>query len=75
MKIHFESKTIVISKAFANKASHFGSPEYMLLRNASHDLPDFAVVVKAPQKGNRSCTAGLMYAYTESLPERNNFAA
>lgn len=48
MKIHFESKTIVISKAFANKA---------------------------PQKGNRSCTAGLMCAYTESFPERNNFAA
>lgn len=31
MKIRFESKTIEITKAFANKASHFGSHEYMLL--------------------------------------------
>lgn len=67
MKIRFESKTIEITKAFANKASHFGSHEYMLLRNASHDLPDFAVVVKDHPKAYRS--------YTESSPERNSFAA
>ena len=41
MKIKFDSKTIEISKTFADKASHFGSMEYHELLIAMRDLPDY----------------------------------
>ena len=46
MKINFASKTIEITKTFADKASHFGSEEYHALRTAMCDLPDFEVAIR-----------------------------
>ena len=46
MKINFASKTIEITKTFADKASHFGSEEYHALRTAMCDLPDFEFAIK-----------------------------
>ena len=47
MKIKFDTKTIEVSKTFANKASNYGSEEYMTLRAVTNELPNFCVVVKA----------------------------
>ena len=73
MKIRFEMKTIEISKAFANKASNFGSEEYHALRSAMHDLPDFEVRVKATAKPRRTYAKGLTYdfmaTYIASTPD------
>ena len=62
MKIKFDSKTIEISKTFADKASHFGSMEYHELLIAMHDLPDFTVAIKMTRKPRRTYTKGLTYA-------------
>ena len=45
MKINYTNRTIEISKAFANKASVYGSDEYSLLKEARKDNEGFAVVV------------------------------
>ena len=63
MKINFTSKTIEVTKTFANKASRFGSEEYTMLRAATHDLPEFEVVIKAAPVRRRTymcvpCFAG-----------------
>lgn len=69
MKIRFDTKTIEISKSFAEKASHFRSEQYEMLRMALRDLPGFAVVVKTAPPRRR---------YTRDLsllPVLDNFAA
>ena len=63
MKINFTSKTIEVTKTFANKASCFGSEEYTMLLTASRDLPDFTVVVKATKPVRRSYTKSPTYEY------------
>ena len=50
MKVRFTERSIEITKTFADKASHFGSEEYNMLRKAMLDLPDFNVIVKATSK-------------------------
>ena len=66
MKINFASKTIEITKTFADKASCFGSEEYRTLRSAIHDLPGFTVAIKAAPKPRRTYLKGLTYKYMES---------
>lgn len=63
MKISFPSKTIEVTKTFANKASRFGSEEYNMLRTAMHDLPNFMLVVKATKPVRRSYTKSPTYEY------------
>jgi len=43
MKINFLGKEIVVTKAFLQKASVFGSEEYKTLQKAISDLPEFEV--------------------------------
>lgn len=66
MKIKFDSKTIEISKAFAARASKFGSEEYISLRRAINDLPSFQVVVKVGYNHRKTYMKGLTYAYMET---------
>lgn len=66
MKINFASKTIEVTKTFANKASRFGSEEYRTLRTAIHDLPDFTVVIKAAPVRRRTSMSGLTYETMEA---------
>ena len=66
MKINFASKTIEITKTFANKASRFGSEEYYTLRTAMYDLPDFAVAIKSAPMCRRTYMKGLTYEHMES---------
>lgn len=65
MKIKFESKTIEISKTFADKASHFGSMEYHELRTVMYDLPEFTVAIKTASKPRRTYMKGLTYEFME----------
>lgn len=65
MKIRFETKTIEVSKAFLNRASQFDSAEYMALRTATKELPEFAIVVKAIPHPRRTYQ-GLTYNQMES---------
>lgn len=58
MKVRFTERSIEITKTFADKASHFGSEEYNMLRNAMQDLPDFKVIVKAAPKCRKHKVCG-----------------
>ena len=66
MKIKFENKTIEISKAFANKASVYGSEEYRVLRAAVQELPDFKVEIKAVPVPRQTYMKGMTYDYMEA---------
>lgn len=66
MKIKFENKTIEISKAFANKASVYGSEEYHTLRAAVQDLPDFKVEIKTVPVPRQTYMKGMTYDYMEA---------
>ena len=66
MKINFASKTIEVTKTFANKASRFGSMEYKMLRDAMNDLPNFEVVAKTASKRRRTSMSGLTYEAMEA---------
>ena len=66
MKIDFSSKTIEINKTFANKASHFGSAEFLELQTVTNELPDFCVVVKAARTPRRTYPKGMTYEFMES---------
>ena len=72
MKINFETKSIEVSKAFVNKASHFGTEQYEELRAVMRDLPDFTVMVKAAPKPRRSYMKGLTYEFMESFITLND---
>ena len=72
MKINFASKTIEITKTFADKASHFGSEEYHALRTAMCDLPDFEVAIKVTAKPRRTYMKGLSYEFMESFIALND---
>ena len=72
MKINFETKSIEVSKAFVNKASHFGTEQYEELRAVMRDLPDFTVMVKAAPKPRRSYMKGLTYEFMESFIALND---
>lgn len=55
MKINYTNRTIEITKAFANKASVYGSDEYSLLKEARKDNEGFAVVVvEAKRKASKN---------------------
>lgn len=60
MKVLFATRTIEVTKTFAEKATHFGSEEYNVLRTAMQDLPDFKIVVKAARKVRHRTTLGGM---------------
>ena len=66
MKITFSSKTIEVTKTFANKASRFGSEEYKMLRTAINDLTGFEVVIKATPVRRRTYIGGLTYEAMEA---------
>ena len=71
--INEKNNTIVITKAFAKKASRFDSPEYKALQRARNDYPNFSVEVRtAPKK--KDSFKGLTYAYMEKYIAKHDDA-
>ena len=67
MKVIFAEKRIEITKAFSDKASHFGSQEYHDMRAVMNELPGFQIVVKStPKRQNRNPHSGMTYSYMEA---------
>lgn len=62
--INSKKNTIEITKAFEKAASHFGSDEYNMLRQAHNDNPRFRVVV-IRRKTSSVSFKGLTYEYME----------
>ena len=71
--INAKDNTIVITKAFAKKASRFESPEYKALQRARNDYPNFSIEVRtAPKK--KDSFKGLTYAYMEKYIAKHDDA-
>ena len=72
VKINHEDRSIIIAKAFAKKASTYGTSEYKMLMEIKNDNKDYKIVVKsAPKKkvGNNDITIEDMRAYIEKHDE------
>ena len=71
--INAKNNTIVITKAFAKKASKFKSDEYNALQEARKDYPTFKVEVRtAPKK--KDSFKGLTYTYMEKYIAKHDDA-
>lgn len=69
VKINFENSTIIITKAYSQKASKYNSPEYRELVKIKKQNEGFTVVVKtAPKKTSRlnKITLDSMRIYIEN---------
>ena len=64
--INNKKNTIEITKAFEKAASRFGSEEYLQLRKARNDNPNFKVVVNK-RKATANSLKGLTYEYMEKF--------
>lgn len=65
MIINEKKMTIVVTKAFAKKASKFNTKEYKDLQSVRRDYPNFEVVVKA-SKPSKNSFKGLTFEYMET---------
>lgn len=50
MKVLFTTRTIEVTKTFAEKAAHFDTREYCELKDVLRDFPDFQVVIKTVRR-------------------------
>ena len=66
ISISVRSRSLVLSKSFATKASIFGTDEYKMLQEARRDYPGYKVTVgKTKNKEQKNAFAGLDYDYME----------
>lgn len=65
ININFESKTIEMTKVYANKARQYGSPEYKEMIEACKAFPTFKLVTKNNTKKNPTAVKGLTYDFME----------
>ena len=71
IKINNSNKSIEVTKAFAKKASIFGSDEYCELKEARNDFPTFRVVTKSSGKRNGTFK-GLTITYMKEYIEKHD---
>ncbi len=71
IKINEANRTIEVTKAFANKASKFGSDEYNMLKEARNDFPTFRVVTKSAGK-RKGTFKGLTITYMKDYIEKHD---
>ena len=71
IKINEANRTIEVTKAFANKASKFGSDEYKMLKEARNDFPTFRVVTKSAGK-RKGTFKGLTITYMKEYIEKHD---
>lgn len=71
LKINDRKKTIEISKAFAKKASYYGTEEYIALKNAKADNQNYRVITLAPKR-TKPTFKGLTYDYMIEYIEKHD---
>ncbi len=64
LKINDRKRTIEMTKAFAKKASYYGTEEYVALKNAKADHPTYRPITVAPKR-TKPTFKGLSYDYME----------
>ena len=76
LSINFKEHKIIITSAFAKKASHFNSEEYEELMEVQKKHPSFEVTVKDQTKRKNSSVKGItrefMYDYAEKHEKENS---
>lgn len=67
LKVNHQTRTIEMNKAFADKASRFGSDEYDALMQAREQNPGYAtkVITRKTTKSDKPSFKGLTYEYME----------
>ena len=63
--ISYEKKTIEITKAFAKKASEYGTISYNELSKVRREFPSFDIVVVTPKTSNANTFKGMDYKFME----------
>ena len=71
MTINNNTRTIEMTKKFAELSSRFGTPEYYDLQQARRDYPRYFVRIKTTSKKNGS-QKGLNYEYMKSYIKEHN---
>ncbi len=72
ININFENNTIEMTKAFANKARKYGSPEYREMLDACSAFPTYTLVTRTPAKKNTIAPKGLTYDFMERYIKAHN---
>ena len=79
LSINFKEQKIIITSAFAKKASHFNSEEYKALMEVKAKHPSFEVTVKDQTKRKSSSVKGItrefMYDYAEKHEKEDSAEA
>ena len=76
LTINFENQTIEMTKAFAQKASKYGSDEYKLLQEARRDYPEYRPVSgvrkNTKKSANKSVYSKLTYSFMRQYIETHD---
>lgn len=74
LSINFKANQIIITSAFAKKASRFNSEEYNELMEVQEKHPSFEVTVKeqTKRKSVKGITREFMYDYAEKHEKENS---
>ena len=70
IKLNHTNKTIEITKAFERATCIYGSPEYLMLKSAREDYPEYSVVAKTATK--KSIFASLTVEQIENYLTKKN---
>ncbi len=70
IKLNHANKTIEITKTFERATNIYGSPEYLMLKSAREDFPEYSVVAKTATK--KSIFASLTVEQIEKYLTKKN---
>jgi hypothetical protein len=71
MTINYEKHTIEMTKAFAKRASKYGTDEYKALQEVRRDNPTYRIVT-IPHKAGKSDFKGLDYPFMKQYTEAHD---
>ena len=70
--VNFKKNTIVVSKAFAKKASQYGSEEYREFQKVKSENPKYKVEIKNTRPPKKNTIRGLDYQFMERYIKNHN---
>ena len=70
IKLNHANQSIEITKSFERAANIYGSPEYLMLKSAREDFPEYSVVAKTATK--KSIFASLTVEQIENYLTKKN---